>query len=83
MTAFVANLRWALVARGWNPQDLAERMPLTWGVSLSSRVARVRRYTRGDQDPKLGDVEAFALALDVPPEVLAFGVLREWTNAVR
>ena len=78
MTTFVINLRWALVARGWNPQHLAERMPLTWGVSLSSRVSRVRRYTRGDQDPKLGDVETFAKALDVPPAVLAFGCLREW-----
>ena len=78
MTAFVTNLRWALVSKGWNPQDLAERMPLSWGVSLSSRVSRVRRYTRGDQDPKLHDVELFAEALDVPPAVLAFGCLREW-----
>lgn len=78
MTTFVTNIRWALVARGWNPQHLAERMPLTWGVSLSSRVSRVRRYTRGDQDPKLQDVETFAKALDVPPAVLAFGCLREW-----
>ena len=78
MTTFVANLRWALVARGWHPQDLAERMPSSWSFSLSSRTDKVRRFQRGDQDPKLQDVEAFALALDVPPEVLAFGVLREW-----
>ncbi len=78
MTTFVTNLRWALVARGWNPQDLAERMPLAWGVSLASRVNKVRRYTRGDQDPKIGDVEAFARVLEVPPAVLAFGCLREW-----
>lgn len=83
MTLFTRNLRWAIVVRGWVPQDLAERMPLTWGVSLSSRVSRVRRYTRGDQDPKLGDVEAFALALDVPPAVLAFGRLWESTDEVR
>ena len=78
MTAFVNNLRWALVARGWLPEDLAARLPSSWSFSLSSRTDKVRRFQRGDQDPKLQDVELFAEALDVPPEVLAFGCLREW-----
>ena len=78
MTAFVNNLRWSLVARGWSPEDLATRMPSSWSFSLSSRTDKVRRFQRGDQEAKLHDVELFAEALDVPPAVLAFGCLREW-----
>ncbi len=83
MTRFTRNLRWAMCDRGLSAAMLAESFPLDWGPHLSARTTRIRHYVRGDQDPKLPVVEMFADALDVPPEVLAFGNLREWTNAVR
>lgn len=83
MTRFTRNLRWVMCDQGLSSAALAERLPITWAASLQARMNRVRHYARGSQDPKLDTVEILADGLGIPPEVLAFGDVKEWTNAVR